>query len=482
MKNIIADCTDIFVIYLDIKSGSNYNVFVKKIIIIIFCIIAAYTAVCFVGLAFASSEIKQFNLFTDARQIESIFLKIDRIQRDIFLVKPFLMLNSQWKDKILTLEQIKKSKPIISALLNTDEEKTYLVVMQNNAELRPSGGVWGSYGILKIKKGKITSFKTDDTYSIDQNFIGRFSPPEEVKDIIQDQWRFWNSNWSADFAVSAREGLSFFEKAHPETKFDGVIGPNVDLVLELLKISGPVSLEGQAVELNSGNFVQKMIYDQISATAFEMERASSGVVKPSEKNFLLSDIGLKIINQIILHKQFTQLFVATYDGLENNDLQLYFCDAKVQNEVEKLDWGGRVDTSRNFLQVVDANLGSKLDFLIDKKVQIEKSGSEYKITLIYKNNFKPDEGANQPAASYRSFVRLFVPTGSKLVSQTGGEKLFGIKKDGLTDADYIATMLAIKPGEQQILVFQYQPNNNVAQSPLTVYKQSGSHAQITETR
>ncbi|MBP7847604.1 DUF4012 domain-containing protein [Patescibacteria group bacterium] len=39
-----------------------------------------------------------------------------------------------------------------------------MIILQNTAERRPNGGFFGSFGILKINKGKITRFEIVDSY------------------------------------------------------------------------------------------------------------------------------------------------------------------------------------------------------------------------------------------------------------------------------------------------------------------------------
>ncbi|MFZ1654590.1 MAG: DUF4012 domain-containing protein, partial [Candidatus Moraniibacteriota bacterium] len=52
---------------------------------------------------------------------------------------------------------------LASAFMNTGgEERVFLVLFQNNMELRPGGGFIGSFGILKVKDGSITDFSSND--------------------------------------------------------------------------------------------------------------------------------------------------------------------------------------------------------------------------------------------------------------------------------------------------------------------------------
>jgi hypothetical protein len=59
---------------------------------------------------------------------------------------------------------------IADKLYHTNGEvRTFLILFQNNLELRPGGGFIGSFGILKVKDGTVVEFSTHDT----ANFDGR---------------------------------------------------------------------------------------------------------------------------------------------------------------------------------------------------------------------------------------------------------------------------------------------------------------------
>jgi hypothetical protein len=56
--------------------------------------------------------------------------------------------------------------PDISINLSKPSPK-YLILFQNNLELRPAGGYIGNFGILKVKNGQIVSLETHDTNIFD---------------------------------------------------------------------------------------------------------------------------------------------------------------------------------------------------------------------------------------------------------------------------------------------------------------------------
>jgi hypothetical protein len=81
------------------------------------------------------------------------------------------------------------------------EEQNYLILFQNNTELRPSGGFIGSFGLLDIKSGEIVDFKTTDTYNIDNPADTKIDHPWQLPKLVHPDLNTWylrDANWSPD--------------------------------------------------------------------------------------------------------------------------------------------------------------------------------------------------------------------------------------------------------------------------------------------
>ncbi|MFA5025872.1 MAG: DUF4012 domain-containing protein, partial [Candidatus Shapirobacteria bacterium] len=67
-----------------------------------------------------------------------------------------------------TAEDIRKILPILPELLGLDgKRREYMVLLQNENELRPSGGFIGSYAIMGFEGGKFLGFEVKDVYEAD---------------------------------------------------------------------------------------------------------------------------------------------------------------------------------------------------------------------------------------------------------------------------------------------------------------------------
>ena len=157
-------------------------------------------------------------------------------------LKEKLVLVNENLDTIIPLSQF------IPVMLGYPEKSDYLLILQNNDELRPSGGFIGTYGISEALNGDIVKLDTHDVYHLDMPVKDVFTaiPPEALKTYLGvDKWYFRDANWSPDWPSSAKNVEKFFyaeDKLLPEKdqvndfegEFEGVIAITPDIIENLL--------------------------------------------------------------------------------------------------------------------------------------------------------------------------------------------------------------------------------------------------------
>ncbi len=100
---------------------------------------------------------------------------------------------------------------IIPEITGFNGERTYLLLFQNNLELRPSGGYLGNFGIIKVKNGKPIIFEVHDTNIFDGFGKTITEPPTPIYDYLGiDNWQMRDGNWSPDFKISAKQVEYFY--------------------------------------------------------------------------------------------------------------------------------------------------------------------------------------------------------------------------------------------------------------------------------
>ena len=144
----------------------------------------------------------------------------------------------------------------------------YLVLFQNNAELRSSGGFIGSYAVVDVSNLAIKniSFNTNilalDRQFTDKNFVQ--APAPLAKFLKNQSWQLRDSNYDASFPEASQDILNFYSRETGDS-VDGVIALNAQVIVDLLKLTGPIKLDQYNLTVTADNF-----YD---VTQFQVEKA-----------------------------------------------------------------------------------------------------------------------------------------------------------------------------------------------------------------
>ena len=149
-----------------------------------------------------------------------------------------------------TKKEINVVNSLAEALTKNDNvEKSFLLMLQNNMELRPGGGFLGQYAVIKIKNGQVTYTYFEDANLLDQRITAKVTPPYPFTRMMQlKKWKFRDSNFSPDFPTNVEKAKYFYRLAGKNSNFDGVIAVNSDVLLDILKLTGPVTVPGYAGE------------------------------------------------------------------------------------------------------------------------------------------------------------------------------------------------------------------------------------------
>ncbi len=356
---------------------------------------------------------------------------------------------------------------IIPQIAGYPEPKTYLFLLQNNDELRPTGGFIGTFGIVKVADGKITFFKTYNIYEIDgpaenEGFL-KVEPPWQIKKYLRvNRWFMRDANWSPDFPESARKVEWFYhEERGPEKKIDAVVAVTPDFIENLLRQIGNIEMNGEI--FTPDNLMDVLQYK------VEQEYYEKGIPEIRRKD-IVGELANKIFERLINLPSSEWLGVLrnVEKSLAEKHLLLYSKSPELQGLIEEEGWAGKVkDFDGNYLLVVDANLASlKTDRVVDKKIDYSlwlASDGKYhvKVVITYKNNGWFDWKTTR----YRTYTRVYVPEGSILVKGDGmmenDKTLDPLRRPGQIEVKnelgktYFGAFISVEPKETRSLSFEY---------------------------
>ena len=299
--------------------------------------------------------------------------------------------------------------------------RKYLVVFQNNAELRATGGFIGSYALVELLDGKITKLFIDDVFNIDGQLVEKVVPPFPIQKI-STAWSLHDANWFFDYPTSAKKIAWFYEKTGGAT-VDGVLAITPELLKKLLAFTGPLALPGYGIELTQENFQNELSFF-IEEGAHKKEGESSKVV--------LRDIGTLLIDALrarisVSGENTREAFVSAGEALAKKDLMLWLREPAMQEFLADKGWGGSIEVpDGDYLAVVHTNInGYKTDRVVKEEIshsaEILADGSVVDTVVITRTHSgSPDRRYDALYEKVNAdYLRVYVPKGSRLLEAAG---------------------------------------------------------------
>lgn len=387
-----------------------------------------------------------------------------------------------------------QAKPILQVLPDiagsTDGRKKYLVLFQNDKELRPTGGFMTAYSTLFIEQGKITPEKSDDIYELDKKFRNKPPIPSVLGRFLktETQWNLRDMNISPDFKLSMDTFYGNFELLPGEPKdIDGIIAVDTHVLADLVRVLGPVQVPGYGTftaENDPRCDCPQIIYalsEIVDRPTPYLRADRKGIIGPMMQAILSKAYGAP-------RQQWPELVGSVWSNIEGKHVQLYFFDEEAQGAVEAINAAGRVHETpegSDYLFVVDANLGgAKSNLFVEQSVQVETSVPENgrlqkTLTLTYKNPFPAsncnlEDGELCLNGTFQDWLRVYVPKDAQLVEALGFDDESVEVYDEASHAVLEGTF-KLQPLNQAKLKFTYTvPYADTGEYRVYIQKQGGS--------
>jgi hypothetical protein len=293
-------------------------------------------------------------------------------------------------------------------------QRRYLVLFQNNSELRPTGGFPGSYAIATFEKGGLKDLFVDDIYNLDGQLKDLVVPPAQMQHITPN-WGARDANWFIDFPKSADKVLEFFRRVRTD-RIDGVIALNPNVIAGILDVVGPIESDEYEMILDRDNFL---------ASIQEVVEYGDNREQPKTIIVDLAPLLLEKLNTANPN-QWLAIFNVLVAGLEEKDILMSFKDLNLKEFALAKGFSGEIkNTDGDYLMVNFSNIkGSKTDAVTKNYIKLNTSLSEdsvrHKLLITRKHEGgSTDYGFyNRPNSSY---VRVLVPKGAKLIRISGND-------------------------------------------------------------
>lgn len=359
-------------------------------------------------------------------------------------------------------------------ILGAEKSQKYLLIFQNNGELRATGGFITAYALLEFDKGRLQVLKNEDIYQLDNRVRSDIPSPEPIKKIEVNYLNSRDSNLSPDYPTSVKEFLKFYRK-------DGGIEPDIvmsvdlDVLTELVSLTGPIHLASY-----NQTFSSQLHSLGIPDIIYKVEEYTQLPESKAEKRKeVLGDLMFEIIEKLyglpaenlirlpeVLEKLASGKHILAYS--ENERKNNLFKVLSIDGEVKQKEG--------NYLHINHSNLGGrKSNLFVQETVEINfKVGSigtitqEVKITLA--NNKNQDFWLN---TKFLNWARVYVPEGSRLLGSSASGKVKSYSELG---KQVFENYFYLDPGGSNSLYLEYQlpfKYDKKKGFPLYLQKQAG---------
>lgn len=351
------------------------------------------------------------------------------------------------------------------------EEKVFLVLFQNNMELRPGGGFIGSFGILKVRNGQVIEFTSHDVINFDGRIPDTVPAPYPMPETLGvKSLKLRDSNVSPDWRVNALAAENFYHLGQGSEQFDGVIGITTNVLSSFLSVTGPVEVPGYPGTYDAETGVLNLEY-QVEQAFYQQ-----GITRGERKSVMhdLGNIILAKAKDLPLAKQYA-LFKVILDDLHKKDIQIMFKDEALQAVVAAAGWSGEVDQTwpNDYLMLVDSNLNAlKSDYRVhrslDYTLDLRGETPLARVVVTYEHTAKEKDYMTR---DYQAFSRLYVPEGSWLESVSGNTKpaVFGNE----LGHKYFGALIQVPLGTTKQVTWTYRLPKQSGAYDLKVEKQAG---------
>ena len=397
-------------------------------------------------------------------------------------------------------------------LLGASDEgpKTYLLLVENEDELRPTGGFITAVGTVLMQAGKISSMTFQNSGEMDDWTKPYPAAPWQLQQYMNSPVLVLrDTNWFSNFPAAALYAETLYSYIDPHSE-DGVIAFDQQALVYLLQVTGPLKLADVSYPIDSSNVMAYMRTAKIP-TADDL--------KSSDWNYKLfikkiaDAVAEKVFSGTVSLEQFTSLLIKL---LNEHHVLIQVDDPYMSALMAKYHWDGAIrQESGDFLMVVDTNVGfnktnavveSSLDYDVDLTSPLSPLGT---LTVVHKNNSpelickqwykirSEDENSYPTTDCYWNYLRVYVPKGTRLVDSATQDVpaywLIQLKDvpahvdtldEGINNIQVYGTLQVVPGGESLTSVFNFalppatvlEPQANQYVYELKIQKQPGTKA------
>ncbi|MHC8608829.1 DUF4012 domain-containing protein [Paenarthrobacter ureafaciens] len=388
---------------------------------------------------------------------------------------PLIQARSELTELSGDLETAASVTTLAPPMLGADENRQYLLIVQNNSETRATGGIPGALAVLSVEKGRISLDAQTSAGA-----LATFDPPIEID---ADQQAIFSRrvgmfmqdvNLTPDFPTTAELALTMWERRSGD-RLDGVLSVDPVALSFILEATGPVAISNPVVKESRADLPAELTSKNVVKTLLSDTYASIG--DPDAQDAYFAEAAKEVFTALASGKPDpSKLLGAIAKGIDERRVLLWSGKKQEQETIERYSIAGTTSgpalPPAQFGLYFNDGTGGKMDYWVKRSVQVVKDctfdGYRHVTVRVTSTNTAPADAAKSlpryvtgngmfgvPAGAVQTNVVAYGPTQSAVdtVSKDGVKVAFAAQRHGQRPVG--TSTIRLGPGESTTLDFNF---------------------------
>lgn len=361
-------------------------------------------------------------------------------------------------------------------MLGVSTPRNYLLLIQNNAETRATGGIPGALAMMTVNNGKLAL--TGQTSATE---IGAMSPTipveAEQRQIYSGRvGKFMQDvNLTPDFPTSASVAISMWQQKTGD-RLDGVVSVDPVALSYLLGATGPVTLSNPLLQelmsgalpttLNQGNVVETLLSDVYAE-----------IPEPALQDMYFASVAQEIFGALSSGKNDNgKLIEGISRGVDEGRVLVWSATPSEQSVIAKYPIGGSISGANiapaQFGVYFNDGTGAKMDYYVKRSVQLVRECTtngyeQMKVRVVSKNTAPKDASTSLPdyvtgggafgvpPGNVQTNIMAYGPVQSHVETAAADGKKISFASHIHSGRPVGAVTVALPPGKSSIVEFTF---------------------------
>ncbi len=335
------------------------------------------------------------------------------------IAEPLVSVRQELAGLSQSLDSAADAATLAPKMLGADAPRRYLLLIQNSAESRATGGIPGALAVLQVDSGKLTLESQKSAGD-----LGTFIPPIETDPEQQAIFSgrlgkfVQDVNLTPDFATAASTARAMWQKSTGE-ELDGVLALDPVALSYILESTGPIAIKDPSLQRIASGLPPQLTPTNVVQTLLSDSYAK--ISDPKLQDAYFAGAAKEIFGALSSGKTDPKkLMYAISRGIEDRRVLLWSNATDEQHTIGQYPLGGRISgesvTPAQFGVYFNDGTGAKMDYWIKRSVQVVKdctrAGYREIALRVTSTNTAPVDAATSLPAYVTGDGAFGVPAGS----------------------------------------------------------------------